>query len=134
MYNMARQRAHINLPDKKEVLLVNEDDGSIMEGSMTTPYFWRDGRWVTPPVSQRYSPKSGSGGQDGTSRRWALERLEPLPRHQERDELTVRCRGVAVESVVTVTSLVDGEECWLSNGVRGFFFGRIKLDAKPMQE
>ncbi len=36
-------------------------------------------------------------------------------------------RGVAVEETVLAESLVEGEECWLSNGVRGFFFGRVKL-------
>jgi 4-amino-4-deoxychorismate lyase len=73
-YDGARQRAQINLPDKKEVLIVNEADGAVMEGSITTPYFWRGGRWVTPAVSSEYSAEKGSGGQNGTSRRWALER------------------------------------------------------------
>ena len=76
VYDRARRRADISLPDKKEVLLVNDTDGSIMEGSTTTPYFWRNGIWVTSRVSQKYNPTSGSGGQDGTSRRWALERSE----------------------------------------------------------
>lgn len=73
MYNQARQRAGIRLGEKKEVLLV-EADGSIMEGSTTTPYFWRNGRWVTPPVPSHFSVLDGSGGNDGTTRRWALER------------------------------------------------------------
>ncbi|KAH6840748.1 aminotransferase [Chaetomium sp. MPI-CAGE-AT-0009] len=110
VYDGARQRAQINLTDKKEVLIINEADGAVMEGSTTTPYFWRDGRWVTPAVSKEYSLKDGSGGQSGTSRRWALE------------------RAIAVEDIVLADSLVDGEECWLSNGVRGFFFGRVKLN------
>ena len=37
-------------------------------------------------------------------------------------------RALAVEEVVKASSLEDGEDCWLSNGVRGFTFGRIKLD------
>lgn len=74
MYDAARQRAGIKLGDTKEVLMVNEGDGSVMEGSITTPYFWRNGRWVTPPVSSRFSSQNGSGGNDGTTRRWALER------------------------------------------------------------
>ncbi|KAG7289680.1 hypothetical protein NEMBOFW57_006056 [Staphylotrichum longicolle] len=73
-YDGARQRAQISLPDKKEVLIVNEADGSVMEGSVTTPYFWRKGRWVTPAVSKTFSHEDGNGGQNGTSRRWALER------------------------------------------------------------
>lgn len=75
MYEEARQRANILSPtDKKEVLLVNGEDGSIMEGSITTPYFWRNGRWVTPPIPKNYDITQGSGGNYGTSRRWALER------------------------------------------------------------
>lgn len=39
----------------------------------------------------------------------------------------VSCRGLVTEAFIPVDSLVEGEECWLSNGVRGFFFGRIHL-------
>jgi len=74
MYDKARERARIALPDRKEVLILNEADQSVMEGSIATPYFWRNGKWITPTVSKEYSPRNGSGGQDGTSRRWALER------------------------------------------------------------
>lgn len=109
MYDGARKRAGIALTDTKEVLLVNQDDGTVMEGSTTTPYFFRGGRWVTPPVSRQYNAEAGSGGQDGTTRRWALE------------------RGLAIEEKVEASSVVPGESVWLSNGVRGFLFGRIKL-------
>jgi branched-subunit amino acid aminotransferase/4-amino-4-deoxychorismate lyase len=74
MYDEARRRAGIGLADMKEVLLVNKDDRSIMEGSITTPYFWRNNRWVTPPVSGEFRIAQGSGGNNGTTRRWALER------------------------------------------------------------
>lgn len=74
MYDGARQRAGIAVSDAKEVLIINGDDDSIMEGSTTTPYFRRNGRWVTPPVSSSFTLQDGSGGNDGTSRRWALER------------------------------------------------------------
>ncbi|KAI1758749.1 aminotransferase [Hypoxylon sp. FL1150] len=73
MYNDARKRAHISPGDKKETLLINED-GHIMEGTITSPYFWRDGKWVTPPVPAQFDASQGSGGNDGTTRRWALER------------------------------------------------------------
>ncbi|KAE9378115.1 hypothetical protein N431DRAFT_500817 [Stipitochalara longipes BDJ] len=102
MYTTARERAGIkDLTEKKEVLIISEKDGEIMEGSLTSVFFWRDGKWTTPPVS--------SGGQIGTTRRWALE------------------KGFCVEGVVTVHSLVDGEECWISSGVRGFHWGKVKL-------
>lgn len=74
MYDAARQRAGIGPQDQKEVLIVNAHDKSVMEGSTTTPYFWRNGGWVTPPVSPTFSWEDGCGGQDGTSRRWALQR------------------------------------------------------------
>lgn len=108
MYDGARSRARIGLPDQKEVLIFHDDNNSIMEGSITTPYFWRAGRWVTPPVPLRFDKTQGSGGNDGTTRRWALE------------------RNLVVEEPVPAKDLSDGEECWLSNGVRGFIFGRIK--------
>lgn len=73
MYEAARERFNIQLPDSKEVLTINEANNTIMEGSTTTPYFWRNGRWVTPPVAPRYSAGGDSGGNDGTTRRWALE-------------------------------------------------------------
>ncbi|TVY80495.1 Aminodeoxychorismate lyase [Lachnellula suecica] len=101
MYTDARHRVGIEDPTaRKEVLLVSES-GEVMEGSLTSPYFWREGRWTTPRVA--------SGGQIGTTRRWALE------------------KGFCVEGVVNVDSLVDGEECWISNGVRGFLPGKVKL-------
>ena len=74
MYDAARQRARIAQGAAKEVLVVNQDDESVMEGSVTTPYFWRGGRWVTPCVSVKFSKEEGCGGQDGTTRRWVLER------------------------------------------------------------
>ncbi|KAF4471885.1 aminodeoxychorismate lyase [Fusarium albosuccineum] len=109
MYDAARQRACIAPTDPKEVLIVNQDDGFIMEGTITTPYFWRNDRWVTPPIAAEFSWDEGSGGQDGTSRRWALE------------------TGLATEQAVNAASLVNGEECWISNGVRGFISATISL-------
>ncbi|KAJ6440539.1 EKC/KEOPS complex subunit BUD32 [Purpureocillium lavendulum] len=116
MYDAARDRANIRPGEMKEVLVINRDDQSVMEGSTTTPYFWRDGLWTTPPVAAKFSWEDGSGGQDGTSRRWALE------------------RGIAVEHAVPVQSLVHGEECWISNGVGGFRHAIVHLNegnAKP---
>ncbi|KAK3996766.1 aminotransferase [Cladorrhinum sp. PSN332] len=110
MYDAARKRKGISLTDKKEVLILDarEPEGEVMEGSITTPYFWREGRWVTPRVREE-DGGSWEGGQDGTSRRWALE------------------SGIVSEGKVLADSLVDGEECWLSNGARGFFLGRVRL-------
>jgi branched-subunit amino acid aminotransferase/4-amino-4-deoxychorismate lyase len=74
VYDTARQRAGIRPGDLREVLIVNRDNGCVMEGSISTPYFWRNGRWVTPPVPSQFSSEEGSGGNDGTTRRWALTR------------------------------------------------------------
>ncbi|PSR91981.1 hypothetical protein BD289DRAFT_452014 [Coniella lustricola] len=113
MYDAARERVGLQPTDvTKEVLIVDEETGLIMEGSLTTPYFWRGGRWVTPLVSDSHSSGqvwAGSGGQNGTTRRWALE------------------RGIAEQEAVEASSVVDGEAVWLSNGVRGFIFGRVRL-------
>lgn len=118
MYDDARRRAGLRPTDTtKEVLIVNRATGVVMEGSLTTPYFWRDGAWATPRVSMRpldaqegagVGGGGGGGGQDGTTRRWALD------------------RGLVVERDVAAADVVDGEAVWLSNGVRGFVFGRIR--------
>lgn len=87
-----------------EVLLVNTDH-NVMEGSITTPYFYRRERWVTPPAAD--------GGNVGTTRRWALE------------------KGLCVEEAVPVDSLEPGERIWLSNGVRGWGWGHLEALGVP---
>ncbi|KAJ3472838.1 hypothetical protein NLG97_g10686 [Lecanicillium saksenae] len=113
MYNETRSRAGIAMGDHKEVLMVNAEDGGIMEGSITTPYFWRGNRWITPPVSAEFSSSLGSGGNNGTSRRYALE------------------RNLAVEEPIKAKDLIDGEECWISNGVSGFIAAQVQLRKCP---
>ncbi|KAJ5753940.1 uncharacterized protein N7511_008093 [Penicillium nucicola] len=100
-YTAARLRAGIKSPaETSEVLLVNPNN-EIMEGSITTVYFQRDHMWITPPLS--------SGGNAGTTRRYAMS------------------RGFCVEQIIRRNELVDGELCWLSNGVRGFMQGQVVL-------
>jgi len=103
-YDYARMGAHLeSYQDAKEVLLFNAD-GEIMDASITTPYFHREGIWITPHVS--------CGGQHGTSRRYALD------------------HGLCKQGIVKVDSLCQGEIIWLSNAVKGFFTARYvnKLD------
>ncbi|KAL1978340.1 hypothetical protein VTN31DRAFT_1199 [Thermomyces dupontii] len=116
IYTEARERVGITSPqDPIEVLLINPQD-EVMEGSITTPYFRhrsqktdRTGHeWVTPPLS--------SGGNAGTTRRYALE------------------YGFCVEQVVRLEDLVDGERCWLSNAVRGFIPATVVLTLPGEQE
>ncbi|PHH54461.1 hypothetical protein CFIMG_003023RA [Ceratocystis fimbriata CBS 114723] len=109
MYNAARGRLGITAGDSAEVLIMN-NRGEVMEGSITTPFFWRGGRWVTPPIPTAYQDHLGAGGQDGTTRRWALE------------------QGFAVEDTVHVDSIQDGEVIWISNGARGFFKATVRRE------
>lgn len=120
-YTAARLRAGINSPTETAEVLVFNPRGEIMEGSITTPYFRRRGSgsttsfedlgepaWITPPIS--------SGGNAGTSRRYAL------------------AQGFCMEQTISQDDLVDGEECWLSNGVRGFMHGVVVLNRRPEGE
>ncbi|KAK3707874.1 Aminodeoxychorismate lyase [Vermiconidia calcicola] len=98
-YYRARAHAGILSPTaRKEVLLYNPE-GKILDGSSSTPYFYRDGKWVTA--------RSSCGGLQGTSRRWALE------------------NGLAVEGIVSKDSLTVGEVVWFSGGGAGFFYARF---------
>ena len=100
VYGRARDAAQIvtyQLP--KEVLLWTSDK-TVLDGSICTPYFFREGQWVTP--------ESAAGGLQGTTRRWALE------------------QKLCVEGSITLDSLQDGETVWLSNAVRGYFWAVFK--------
>ena len=98
-YDASRER---HVKSMAEEVLLQNPRGEVTEGSITTPYFYRSGRWVTPPVHEEH------GGQRGTTRRWALA--------------TGICVG---EEVVRAESVEDGERVWVSNGVRGFGWGIV---------
>jgi 4-amino-4-deoxychorismate lyase len=99
MYNYARQCAGIqSYQDAKEVVLFNRDN-QVMDGSITTPYFYRNGRWTTP--------HQDCGGQQGTTRRWALD------------------QGICHADTIDISSIKHNEIIWLSNGVKGFFTARF---------
>lgn len=114
-YDAARQRVGIrSFTDPVEVLLVNQE-GEVMEGSITAVYFRRrrrhddDGHRDTGRDTDRDSvandwitPTLGSGGMISASRQYALD------------------YGFCTEQAVRIEELVDGEQCLLSNGVRGF--------------
>ena len=93
-YDRARQNAGLDAKSTTEVLLYN-GNGEVIDGSITTVYFYRDNKWVTP----------SNGGLEGTTRRLALE--------------TGLCS--IAEAAVKFDSLSDGETIWLSNAFRGFF-------------
>jgi len=87
------------LDTSTEVLCQNEQ-GEVSEGTICTPYFWRNGKWVTPAAS--------CGGNIGTTRRWALQ------------------KELAAEGIIKAEDVELGEVIWLSNGVRGFGWGVVK--------
>jgi 4-amino-4-deoxychorismate lyase len=93
-YDRARKDAGLDPKSTTEVLLY-DTKGNIVDGSITTAYFYRDSKWVTPH----------SGGLEGTTRRFALE--------------AGLCSTAS--SAVNKESLRDGETIWLSNAFRGFF-------------
>lgn len=64
-YDEARAETGIEMGDRREVIMINESTETLMEGSISSIYLWRDGKWTTPPPE--------SGGQRGTTRRWLLE-------------------------------------------------------------
>lgn len=100
MYDHARTTAGISQlpPTDTEVLLYNEH-GEVTEASVSTVYFWRKGRWVTP--------EGRCGGNEGTSRALAL------------------AEGWCVEEVMRLEEVGRGEVVALSNGVRGFWFAVV---------
>lgn len=100
MYESSRARTGIqSYAEKKEVVLWN-DRGEVMEGSLTSVYVWRDGEgWVTPVLS--------SGGQGGATRRWSLE------------------KGTVQEGVVRKEEVQSGRWMMASNGVRGWWGGWV---------
>ena len=94
-------RKGVSNAPKEEILLINQDMTEkpvVMEGSITTPFFFRGGVWLTPD----------DGGHAGVTRRWALQ-----------NEL---CELGHVE----VDSVKVGEVIVLSNGVIGFGLGRVE--------
>lgn len=94
-YGRARTAAQIlTYQEPREVLLWSADS-NILDGSICTPYFYRNGQWVTP--------EAAAGGLQGTTRRWAL------------------AKKLCVEGTVSLNSFTDGETVWLSNAVRGYF-------------
>lgn len=76
-----------------------DSEMEISEGTLTTPFFYRDGQWITP--------RAAAGGCLGVSRRYALE------------------QRIAVEGRVPESSVHVGETVWLGNGVRGFSWGVV---------
>ncbi|EPQ67297.1 BgtA-20058 [Blumeria graminis f. sp. tritici] len=70
--NARREKGILDMTELREVILVDYR-GQVIEGSLTSVYFFRDGNWVTPALEL--------GGVKGTTRRWALSQgfVSPCP-------------------------------------------------------
>lgn len=148
VYNTSRSRAlpsNPANPKNAEVLLYNEC-AELTEGSITSLYFFRGGRWVTPPVGvpagqfTTHILRTLDSGK-GEDERWDEGELrKPFAGrwgHSLRSEKvgaggqrgTTRRwalgRGLCMEETVGVDSVEVGEGAWVSNGVVGFGFGRV---------
>lgn len=102
MYNTARIAAGIEHepPTTAEVLLFNQG-AQIMEASLSTVYFLREGKWITPA--------SSCGGNLGSTRCLAL------------------AKGWCIQGIITTSDIIGNELIILSNGVRGFWQARLSL-------
>ncbi|KAM3425148.1 hypothetical protein BST61_g7107 [Cercospora zeina] len=94
-YGRARAAAQILTYQIPREVLLYTPGRVVLDGSICTPYFFRDGEWVTP--------EAAAGGLQGTTRRWALT------------------KELCVEGNISIDSFQDGETVWLSNAVRGYF-------------
>lgn len=101
-YDLARERAKISKlpPGEREVLLYNPRQ-EIMEASLCTVYFYRNGEWLVP--------SSETGAMLSATKLWALD------------------AGFCTEGIVKLADIKQGEMVWLSNALRGFFLGRISF-------
>ena len=94
-----------------EILLISED-GEIIEGSITTPYFKFTSLNSIGKAGQYFAilrtPRAEAGGNLGTTRRWALE------------------REWCEEAPIMKKDLCVGDTLFLSNGVRGWGRGRLE--------
>jgi len=103
VYDLARVRAGvpavgIETGTPKDVILYRSD-GQVMESSIRNIAFWREGRWVTPPVQVGCLP--------GVARRLLIE------------------EGKIVEGGVSIKDLKAGEILLLFNAVEGARLGRL---------
>ncbi|KAF8324312.1 aminotransferase class IV-domain-containing protein [Cantharellus anzutake] len=99
-YNEARERARINSPSAAvEVILYNEE-GKITEGSLRNIAVFRNGSWVTPPLS--------TGCLGGVVRSWMIK------------------HGRVREAEIMIGELIVGEWVLISNAVEGIGLGLFR--------
>ena len=148
IYNTSRSRAlpsNDAAPKKVEVMMYNECN-ELTEGSTTSLYLFRGGRWVTPPVGVpagelssalpkdgEGEPRGGDGWDEGEFRRPFAGRWGHSVRSAKvgaggqrgTSRRWALGMGLCMEEPIGVDTVVEGEGVWVSNGVQGFGFGRV---------
>lgn len=141
MYDRSRTRALPANPANPllaEVMLYN-DVAELTEGTLTSLYLFRGGRWVTPPVGVPSGAFSGSTLKDGGDTdegelrrpfagRWGHSvRSAKVGAGGQRgtSRRWALGKGFCMEEPVGVETVRVGEVVWVSNGVRGFGVGRV---------
>jgi hypothetical protein len=131
--------------------MLHNECGEMTEGSITSLYFFRGGRWVTPPVgvpagdfdarTLRGDEEGEGKGNGGDGERWDEgEMRRPFAGrwgHSVRSAKvgaggqrgTTRrwalAMGMCMEEPVGVDTVQVGETVWVSNGVVGFGSGKV---------
>jgi hypothetical protein len=148
IYNSSRARAlpkNPAEPQKVEVMMYNECN-ELTEGSITSLYLFRGGRWVTPPVGvpagelnsttlKEGQRKEGDGDSwdEGEFRkpfagRWGHSvRSAKVGAGGQRgtSRRWALGKGLCMEEPIGVDTVEEGEGVWVSNGLQGFGFGRV---------
>lgn len=140
MYDSSRSRAlpeNPAAPAYREVMLFNEVN-ELTEGTISSLYLYRGGRWVTPPVgvpSGEFTSRTlkEPNGDEGELRkpfagRWGHSvRSAKVGAGGQRgtSRRWALGKGYCMEEPVGVDTVRVGEGVWVSSGVRGFGYGRV---------
>ena len=145
VYDASRARALPSNPQSSvhvEVIMFNTVQ-EVTEGTLTSLYFFRGGRWVTPPVGvpEAYKmPVEGDVDVEGRENADEGELRKPFPGRWGHSVRSAKVgaggqrgtsrrwalgAGFCMEEPVGVDTITVGEGVWVSNGVRGFGFGTV---------
>ena len=140
MYNASRDRAlpvNATAPANSEVMLYNEVN-ELTEGTLTSLYLFRGGRWVTPPVGVSSDEFTSGTLKDGNQDEGELRRpFAGRWGHSARNAKVgaggqrgtsrrwALTKGYCMEETVGIDTVKVGEGLWVSNGVRGFGYATV---------
>ena len=118
-------------------MLFNEVN-ELTEGTFTSLYFFRGGRWVTPPVGVPSDEFTSTTLKDGNEDEGELRRpFAGRWGHSVRSAKVgaggqrgtsrrwALAKGYCMEETVGIDTVKVGEGVWLSSGVRGFQYGKV---------